>query len=206
MFQAAGEERRFVIYDVSDARRGDSDYFDDLYAVADGRDDATAAAFMKFLLGRDLMAFQPWKDQQSFAADTALTRQKQLSLSPPLAWLREVVDTVVGQGPPEEYDWYGGVPYRKHEPSFSGQPREAKWPPQFPRRQAVDAFRDWAKNAKPFGASEYTGSPERFWAQINKVIPRGQTNRQITGGVRVVTIDLADLQNNFAKYLKGEVL
>jgi hypothetical protein len=48
VFQAAGEERRFVIYDVSDDKRGDADYFDSLYAVADGRDDATSAAFMQF--------------------------------------------------------------------------------------------------------------------------------------------------------------
>ena len=45
-----------MIYDVSDARRGDADCFDKLCVVADGRDDATAAAFKKFLLDRDLRA------------------------------------------------------------------------------------------------------------------------------------------------------
>jgi hypothetical protein len=202
VFQAAGEERRFVIYDVSDARIGDSDYFERLYAVADGRDDATAAAFMKFLLDRDLKAFRPWKEQQSFAADSALTTQKQLSLSAPLAWLQEVIDTVVGQGPPGDYDWSDGLPYPKQYP----QPRDRKWPPRFPRHEAVDAFRSWANKAKPFGASEYTGSPERFWSEICKVIPRSQTSRQIGGGVRTVTIDLADLQNNFDKHLRGEIV
>jgi hypothetical protein len=81
--RAAGEERRFVIYDVSDAKQGDADYFDKLYAVADGRNNPTAAAFMQFLHDRNLEGFRPWKDQQGFAADTALTRQKQLSLTPP---------------------------------------------------------------------------------------------------------------------------
>jgi hypothetical protein len=207
VFQAAGEERRFVIYDVSDARRGDSDYFDKLYAVADGRDDATAAAFMKFLLERDLTSFQPWKEQQCFAADAALLKQKVLSLPPPLAWLQEVIDTVEGQGPPdEEYYWSCGLPYRRWEATVWGQPRPYQWPPQFPRSQALAAFRDWTNKVKPFGASEYTASPERFWKEICKVIPRGQTNRQTTGGVRNVTIDLTDLQKNFENYLRGEVL
>jgi hypothetical protein len=193
--QAAAEERRFAIYDVSDARRGDADYFDRLYAVADGRDNATAAAFMQFLLDRDLKGFRPWKDQQCFAADPALTRQKQLSLSAPLAWLREVADTVEGQGlPGKSCGWVDGMPVSN------------EWPPQFSRRDALRAFRDWAQKAKPFGASEYTGSPERFWAEICKVIPRAMTNRQTSEGVRIVSIDLADLQKNFEKYLKGEVV
>jgi hypothetical protein len=198
VFQAAGEERRFVIYDVSDAKRKDFDYFDKLYAVADGRDDTTAAAFMKFLLDRDLAAFKPWKAQQRFAADAALTRQKQLSLSPPLVWLREVIDTVEGQGPPGGYYWHDGLPYR--------QGGGSEWPPRFLRRDAVDAFRSWASKAKPFGASEYTGSEKRFWSEICKVIPHAHTSRQTTGGVRTVSIDLADLQNNFEKYLRGEVV
>jgi hypothetical protein len=206
VFQAAGEERRFVIYDVSDARRGDADYFDKLYAVADRRDGPTAAAFMKFLLDRDLAAFKPWKEQQRFAADAALTRQKRLSLSAPLAWLQEVVDTVVGQGLPGDYVWRDGLPYPRTLSCGLPCGSDSKWPPRFPRREAVDAFRYWAGRAKPFGASEYTGSPERFWAEICKVIPRVRTIRQIAGGVRTVAIDLGDLQDNFEKYLKGEVV
>jgi Family of unknown function (DUF5906) len=206
VFQAAGEERRFVIYDVSDARRGDADYFDKLYAVADGRDGPTAAAFMKFLLDRDLATFKPWKAQQCFADDVALTRQKRLSLSAPLAWLQEVVDTVAGQGLPGDYDWRDGLPYPRTLSSGLPCGSDSKWPPRFPRRAAVDAFRNWASKAKPFGASEYTGSPERFWAEICRVIPRVQTNRQIAGGVRTVAIDLADVQNNFNKHLRGETV
>ena len=83
VFQAASEERRFVTYDVSDAKRGDADYFERLYAIADGRDDATAAAFMHFLLTRDISGFIPWKAQQGFANDAALQYQKLLSLTPP---------------------------------------------------------------------------------------------------------------------------
>jgi hypothetical protein len=129
-----------------------------------------------------------------------------LSLSPPLAWLKEVIDTVEGQchptgtiGPFDGCYWVKGLPYHPYE-------NASKWPPQFPRRQALEAYRDWAKEVKPFGASEYTASPPRFWSEICKVIPRGQTNRQTTGGVRNVAIDLTDLQKNFEKYLRGEVV
>jgi hypothetical protein len=206
VIQAAGEERRFVIYDVSDARRGDTDYFDKLYAVADGRDNATAAAFMKFLLERDLASFQPWKEQQCFGADAALLKQKVLSLPPPLAWLQEVIDTVEGQGPPDEENyWSCGLPYCREATAW-GYPRRCKWPSQFPRSQALEAFRVWANIARPFGASEYTASPKRFWKEICKVIPHAQTSRQTAGGVRTVSIDLADLQNNFEKYLRGDVV
>jgi hypothetical protein len=65
VIQAAGEERRFIIYDVSDGRRGDTDYFGKLYSVADGRDDATAAAFMKFLLDRDLTSSNHGKNSSA---------------------------------------------------------------------------------------------------------------------------------------------
>ena len=100
----------------------------------------------------------------------------------PLAWLQEVVDTVVGQGLPGDYVWRDGLPYPRTLSCGLPCGSDSKWPPQFPRREAVDAFRYWAGRAKPFGASEYTGSPERFWAEICKVIPRVRTIRQIAGG------------------------
>jgi hypothetical protein len=94
VIQASSEARRFVVCDVSDARRGDAAYFDRLYAVADGRDDTTARAFMHHLLSRDLSKFQPWAAQQHFLGDKALVDQKLLSLTPPLTWLLEVFEMV----------------------------------------------------------------------------------------------------------------
>ena len=73
-----------MTYDVSDDKRGDVEYFDNLYAIADGRDRAGAAAFMHYLLNRDLAGFRPWQAQQSFAADAALVRQKEFPWAPPL--------------------------------------------------------------------------------------------------------------------------
>jgi hypothetical protein len=201
--QAANEERRFVIYEVNDKKRGDFKYFDKLYAISDGRDTATAQAFMHFLLHRDLSDFRPWHAQQQLADDPALVRQKALSLSPPLAWLREVADAVVGQGPAGDYNWVDGLPVPVGQ---FGPTKEYRWPPRFTRRQAVDAFRDWTAKAKPFGASEFTSSEQRFWSEICKVIPHRQTTRQGSGGVRFVIIDFNDLQNNFSKYLRGEVI
>ena len=204
VIQASGLARRFVIFDVSDARRGDADYFDKLYAVADGRSHAAAAAFMQYLLDRDLKNFQPWAAQQALASDMALARQKTLSLSPPLQWLREVIDNVVGQGPSGSYNWEDGLPFLSHAPG-QGQGRESRWPPEFPRGEAVAAFRNWLRNVKPYGASEYTGE-ERFWREIFRVIPRVHTTHQNSSGQRLVRINLVDVQANFEKHLRGETV
>jgi hypothetical protein len=156
---------------------------------------------MKFLIACDLSDFRPWHDQRAFAIDAASKNQKVLSLSPALQWLKEVIDTVDGEGPAVEYDWVAGLPHPAGQPY--GQSRQSKWPPRFPRREALAAFREWATKAKPFGAAEYTGSPEKFWAEICKIIPRAQTNHQITGGVRTISIALADVEENLEKYLEG---
>jgi hypothetical protein len=201
IFQAAGEERRFVTYDVSNERRGDVEYFDKLYAIADGRDRAGAAAFMQYLLNRDLAGFRPWQAQQSFAADAALVRQKELSLAPPLVWLREVIEALTELGPAASYYWRDGLPA-----SASSQPNTLfQGPLSFLRRELLDGFRSWANKVRPFGASEYTSSAQRFWTEICKVVPRAQTTKQNGKGDRKVLIDLNVLQHNFDKYLRGEV-
>ena len=191
VIQASSEARRFVVCDVSDARRGDANYFDHLYAVADGRDDATAAAFMHHLLNRDLSNFQPWAAQQQLRADDALARQRVLSLTPPLAWLHEVLRDVDGEEPGGVKSW------------FEGKPSGLKWPTKFPRAEALRAFRQWASLAKPHGASTYTGSDQRFWTEVVRVIPRDATNVKDSAGNRCVTISLDDLKVNFLRYLQG---
>jgi len=192
MFHAASEERRFVVYEVSNARRGDADYFEKLHAVADGRDDATAAAFKQFLLDLDIEEFRPWKQQKLLSGDGALVRQKELSLPPPLAWLREVLGDVDGQqGANESRGWDRGFPVAR------------KWPTRFPRRDGLKAFREWAQEAKPFRASEFTGSEKRFWAEIHKIIPPSNTTHKGTGGDRYVAIELADLESRFQNFLNG---
>jgi hypothetical protein len=193
VIQASSEARRFVVCDVSDAHRGDADYFDRLYAVADGRDDTTARAFMEHLLNRDLSTFRPWAAQQQFLDDKALIRQKALSLSPPLAWLWDVLEQVGGEcAPGESRGWHGGKPVG------------AKWPTKFPRSDALQAFRDWASIAKPHGASAYTGSEQRFWTEITRVIPRRLTTVKDSNGNRCVAISLDELRICFERYMQGE--
>jgi hypothetical protein len=201
VIQAASEERRFLPFDVSARKRGDNDYFSRLYAVADGRDARSASALMHHLLSRDLSQFRPWAAQTLLSSDKSLQAQKLLSLTPPLMWLREVLDVVVSQGPAGNYDWIDGLPYPN---STQGSAREPKWPPSFSRSSTLDAFRAWAAKAKPYGASEFTGSPERFWREMHKIIPKQQTARQTAGGARQVGIDLADIKKNFEKFLRGE--
>jgi hypothetical protein len=78
------------------------------------------------------------------------------------------------------------------------------WSPKFPRREAVEAFRDWATKSKPFGVSEFTGSEQKFWAEIHTVIPIAKTSTKDSASTRHVTIDLADLRSNFEKYFRGQ--
>jgi len=193
--------RRIVMYEVPSTKVGDDKYFDPLQDMAKGRDEATVGMFMRFLLDRDLSSFRPWKSQRALAGDTALVKQKQLSLPPPLLWLREVVDVIDGQqAQPTGYNT--ATSWVKHY-SWSDGGLLSAWPPAFPRVEAVNAFRNWAKETKPYGASEFTSSPERFWTEIHKVIPLAQTQRKVHS-VRMVTIDLADLESNFQKYLEGK--
>ena len=181
VIQASSEARRFVVCDVADARRGDACYFKRLHAVADGRDDATARAFMQYLLERDLANFQPWAAQQQFIGDKALIEQKALTLSPPLAWLWEVLAATV-----RSRGWN------------DGKPVGGEWPTKFPRSDALKAFREWVVNAKPHGGSAYTGSEQRFWSEITRVIPRRLTAVKDADGNRCVTIPLDDIRACFA--------
>jgi hypothetical protein len=125
--------------------------------------------------------------------------QKLLSLTPPLMWLNEIIDTVDGQGTTGDYYWHEGLPYLSAGPN-----KECKWPPRILRREMLEAFRSRCMKARPHGASEFTGSPERFWREIHKVIPKSQTNHQTSNGQRVVSIDLVDLKANLEKYLRGD--
>jgi hypothetical protein len=193
--QASSEARRFVVCNVSDARRGDSNYFDRLYAVADGRDVATAQALMHHLLNRDLSKFQPWAAQQRFLDDKALIEQKRLSLSPPLAWLLELLEKMEASSTPQTHTrsdhWSGGFPI-------------GDWPATFPRAVAIQQFREWTAIAKPHGAATFTGSSQRFWTEITRVIPRHLTQVKDANGNRSVSISLHDLRMSFDAYMQGK--
>ena len=197
VFQAASAERRFITYDVSNRRYGDFDYFGKLYAIANGHDDVTAAAFLQSLYDRDLSEFDPWEGQQTFAADPALVRQKMLSLTSPLTWLSEVMNECV-QETNKSVQWHNGLP------SSIGPISLREWPKRVPRRELLEAFRTWASQTKPYSASDFTGSENKFWAEIHLVIPLARTKLKDSSGNRMVDIGLADLRANFRKYLKGE--
>jgi hypothetical protein len=193
VIQASSEARRFVVCDVSDLRAGDAAYFDRLYAVADGRDDVTAQAFMKHLLDRDLSTFKPWAAQQEFLGDLALVDQKLLSLAPPLAWLGEVLEKAesIPHGGPPKICWLDGLPSC------------GDWSNTLHRATALQQFREWAAISKPHGASTYTGSTQRFWSEITKIIPFNLTQIKDANGNRCITISLAELRARFEGYLQG---
>ena len=131
-------------------------------------------------MNRDLSKFQPWAAQQRFIDDKALIEQKLLSLSPPLAWLLEAVEKVeasstpqIGQTTTSGSGWFEGFPINE-------------WPATFSRAVAYYQFREWAKIAKPHGAATFTGSSQRFWAEITRVVPRHLTQVKDANGSRWV--------------------
>jgi hypothetical protein len=196
VIQASSEARRFVVCDVSDARRGNVAYFDRLYAIADGRDDVTAQAFMQQLLIRDISRFKPWAAQQQFLGDGALIEQKLLSLTPPQAWLKEVLEkaessSAATTGGAAQMNWLNGLP-------ICGD-----WPNPLHRALALQRFREWAAISKPHGASTFTGSEQKFWSEITKIIPANFTRIKDTSGNRCVAISLAELRARFDAYLQG---
>jgi Family of unknown function (DUF5906) len=195
VIQASSEARRFVVCDVTSSRRGHAVYFDRLYAVADGRDEVTARAFMHHLLTRDLSKFQPWDAQQHFLGDDALIEQKLLSLTPPLTWLQEVFDRVENRqsGVPATGSW-----------GTQGLPVDMDWPNTLRRSDAVRYFREWAAVTKPHGASTYTGSEQRFWREITKVIPVDRTRVKDSKGNRCVAISRAELGQWLEDYMRGK--
>jgi hypothetical protein len=146
---------------------------------------------MHHLLNRDLSKFQPWAAQQQFVDDKALIEQKRQSLSPPLAWLSEVLEKVEYASTPN-VGWHQGLPM-------------GSWPATFPRAIALQQFRDWTAIAKPHGAATYTGSNQRFWSEITKVVPRHLTQVKDTDGNRCVNISLEELRARFDGYMQGVV-
>ena len=83
VIEASADERRFLVCDVSDKRRGDYDYFAPLVRIVKGEDDATLAAFMHELQTRDIRSWKPEQAARN-AASVARVRQKSLSVELPL--------------------------------------------------------------------------------------------------------------------------
>src|SRR5262249_8769870 len=70
---ASGDERRYAVNEVSDCRRGDKKYFDDLYAEMNN---GGLAAMLEELKAVDLKGWHPRSDVPQTAG---LQRQKALS-------------------------------------------------------------------------------------------------------------------------------
>ena len=113
VIQASSEARRFVVCDVSDARRGTRNISAASMPLRMAVMTRQRRAFMHHLLGRDLSNFKPWAAQQEFLGDRALVDQKLLSLTPPLAWLWEVLEAMANSKPPSQPTtgyWHDGLP------------------------------------------------------------------------------------------------
>jgi hypothetical protein len=83
-------------------------------------------------------------------------------------------------------------------------PVDMDWPNTLRRSDAVRYFREWAAVTKPHGASTYTGSEQRFWREITKVIPVDRTRVKDSKGNRCVAISRAELGQWLEDYMRGK--
>ena len=91
---ASGGERRFFVMDISPERKGDSNYFNELFAQIDG---TGAASFLHYLIGYE----QPgWVDLRNPPHTTALNDQKLNSLDIKDEWWLECLqdERIMGKG------------------------------------------------------------------------------------------------------------
>jgi hypothetical protein len=95
------------------------------------------------------------------------------------------------EGGPPKNCWLGGLPSC------------GDWPNTLHRATALQQFREWAAISKPHGANTYTGSTQRFWSEITKIIPFNLTQIKDASGNRCITISLAELRARFEAYLQG---
>jgi Mesyanzhinovviridae bifunctional DNA primase/polymerase len=168
---ASDDERRFSVFDVSEARRGDHAYFAPLGRAAKGEDVQMLAAFLHALLTRDIGNWHP--EAAARAASSAdLARQKLLSPEPPLQWLLEEVQSSTDAAS-----------------TAGGTGRGRTWELEQNRSYLLRDYRDWAKNAQVRGATEFTGA-EMFWASIKRLLNDeifpGQILFRSSGGIRYV--------------------
>jgi hypothetical protein len=83
-----GDERRFVVSDVSDRRRGDRAFWDAVYRQTDR--EGGLAAMVHELLRRDIGGFEPWSDAPK---TRALADQVMESLDFMARWWHSVLET-----------------------------------------------------------------------------------------------------------------
>jgi hypothetical protein len=188
---ASDDERRFLVCDVSDYRRGDDSYFEPLVRVAKGEDEVTLAAFMHELKTRDIHG---WKAEQAArrAGRADLARQKLLSLEPPLQWLLEHAQSDTAPN-------MGGAPMLQQPGA-----RERT------RTSVLSEYRMWAKATQVRGAGDFTRA-EIFWRSIRRLLNdeifRGQRLFRDSGGNRYVNIPRPrELLGGFNRLLGAKVI
>jgi hypothetical protein len=187
---ATDDERRFVVCDVSDHKRGDDAYFAPLIKIIRGQDDATLAAFMHHLLTRDISNFKPERAARA-VGKRDLARQKLLSLEPPLQWLLEVNADL----PPA-----GSFPKSISQTSTR----------ELLRADMLERYRMWVRTAQVRGAGDYTGA-EVFWNCLRRLLNNdifpGRRLFRTSGGQRLVCLPPAqDLRDGFDRLLGDKVI
>ncbi|QOZ23135.1 hypothetical protein XH93_05275 [Bradyrhizobium sp. CCBAU 51753] len=211
---ATDDERRFVVCDVPDEKRGDDAYFAPLVEIIKGRDEATLAAFMHHILTRDITHFKPERDARA-AGRRDLARQKLLGLEPPLQWLLEVAladqsssachNLLYDVGPSDAADtWLDQTISAWIKDTTTSSVLD------WPKAQALAGYRLWVKTSHVREAGEFTGA-EAFWSSIKRLLnPATFPGRKLfraSGGKRFVCLPPRDeLIEGFNKLLGANVV
>jgi hypothetical protein len=210
---ATDDERRYVVCDVSEDKRGDDGYFAPLVKIVKGQDEATLAAFMHHLQTRDISNFSPERDARRVGRRD-LARQKLLGLEPPLQWLLEVASSATPHSTSNDAD-----PRDKADADLDALVSALPKPPasapvpspnERSRNDMLEQYRNWVKTARVRGAGDYTGA-EVFWNSIkrllNQTIFPGRTLFRRSGGKRYVCLPPSDeLLEGFNKLLGAKVV
>ncbi len=215
---ASEDERRYLVCDVSDRRRGDDSYFAPLVRVTEGKDEAALAAFMHMLLTRDIKNWKPERAARTAGSTGSdLARQKLMSLDPPLQWLLEQTLNkvpVAAQNTAEDIGYPNAADLDLHqrlntgvEPDKGHERHTATQEQQ--RDQMLDSYRLWVKTAQVRGASDFTSAPI-FWDSmrrlLNKEIFPGLRLFRSSGGSRIVCLPpRQDLRDGFNRLLGAKL-
>ncbi len=185
---ASNDERRFVVYEVSDHRHGDMGYFAPLAAVASGRDKETLAAFIHALLHRDITGWNAEAAARKIRGGD-LARQKRFSLEPPLQWLWELAHDCEPDKALTEGFW------------------PDNWTCRAPRNAVLGRYREWTAKSRIRGAEDFAGA-ERFWASVERFLnPAVFPGAKIfsKSGTRYVTFPGRDeVRQGFARLLGND--
>lgn len=179
------DDRRTVVYKVSEAKRRNTTYFEAL--VKDIRNGGRRR-FMREMLTRDIRGFNPMASPLSNAG----VEQRRMSLTGPAKWWDGVIN-----GDLLPFAIHGGKARYTDNRSLQ---ESQEWMSSFevPRRDVLTAYNDWRNTERNGG--DYR-DPQRFWNEMDEF---AAVERNVGGDNNDRRVRFGDLQsqiNAFERFL-----